>query len=201
MSESRLKPAMAFIAVLIALGLIVAGMLAIRPYLKIGRHYPKLTYNYFDFEQRDGTWYTDWQREGQTYSMGMRYNPLEVEKVTVSGRLNETFRNQPLYITFDPEQNGQDYKYIALAIAEFGLPAVRAMGASIQASCTQNITEACADHPIVTCDDDDKSVMYIRMANETKALLDGNCLIVQGSGMELLKAVDRALYHFLKIMP
>jgi hypothetical protein len=190
-----------FLILLTILALIVIGIFAIKPFIKPRPLYPTITYNQFEFTQKNNVWYTEWQKDGQTYELGIRYNPLEVENVSVSGKLNETFNRQPLYITFDPEQKEGDYKYLALAIAEFGLPAVKAMGAGIQSACTQNTSEACEAHAIVTCDDDDKSVMYLRIANETRVLLDGNCLVVEGNGLNLIKAIDRVLYHFLKIMP
>lgn len=183
------------------LALIVVGIFVAKMFYKPRSPYPTLTYNNFLFEQIEGMWYTQWQRDGQVYNIGLRYNPKEVETVPVRGRMNETFTRQPFYITFDPDENQSNFKYLALGVAELGLNIVRGMGGQIMSACTKNISEACADHPIVTCDDDDKAVFYFRTADEPRVRLEGNCLIIEGKELELIKAVDRVLYHFYTITP
>ncbi len=168
---------------------------------------PDLTYNYYEFKKIDNMWHTDWQRDGQVYDVSLRYSPLEVEKVPVSGNLNTTFVRQPFYMTFDPDSNSTnssdntDFKYLALSFSELGLNWARGMGYQILSACTRNVSEACIDRPIVNCDDDDKAVFYVRIAKEPRVTLDGNCLIIEGNDVELIKAVDRVLYHFYGIMP
>jgi hypothetical protein len=202
MSDEPIASWKAFLIVIIALAAIVAGI------FYIGQKYSPpnpnvLVYNYFEFTKRaDNMWYALWQRDGQVYEISLRYNPKEVEDVPVSGRLNETFRRQPTYITFDPVQNNtENFKYIALTVAELGLNFVRGLGNQIETACTQNATDACEGHEIVTCDDDDKAVIYVKPAAEPRVTLDGNCLIIEGERFTMVKAADRVLYHFYKIMP
>lgn len=160
-----------------------------------------LVYNNFEFYHVNGSWFTKWQNNGQVYDISLRFSPLEVENVSVSGYgLNNTFLSQPFYITFDPDENTSDFKYLALGVGELGLNIVRGMGAQMQMACTKNITEACADHPIVTCADD-KSVWYVKTGPAPKVFLGGNCLTLEGKELDLIKAIDRVLYHFYKIMP
>jgi len=168
---------------------------------------PDLTYNFFEFKKIEGMWHTKWQRDGQLYDVSLRYNPLDVEKVPVSGGMNETFLRQPFYLTFDPDSNSSnspnntDFKYLALAFSELGLNLARGLGHQVVTACTKNLSEACAGHPIVTCDDDDKAVFYLRIMEKPRVTLDGNCLIIEGKELDLIKATDRVLYHFYGIMP
>ncbi len=161
----------------------------------------RLVYNNFEFKKSEGFWHTQWQQNEQVYNVSLRFNPKEVETVTVSGRLNDTFRRQPFYLTFDPDANQSDFKYLALGFSEFGLSIVRAFGGTVESACTKNMTGVCDDHAIVTCADDDKAVVYFRSAPEPRVTLDGNCLTLEGKELDLIKAIDRVLYHFYKIMP
>jgi hypothetical protein len=198
--EQPINPFKAFLIVVGILGIIIAGIfIAGRFYTP--REPSRLIYNQFEFKKADGVWKTEWQRDGQVYDITLRYNPKEVESVPVSGGLNGTFKRQPFYLTFDPDENSSDFKYLALGIAELGLNLVRGMGAQIESACTKNLSDACGDHAIVTCDDDDKAVFYLRTAPEPRVTLDGNCLVLEGKELDLLKAVDRVLYHFYRIMP
>ena len=192
----------AFLIVLAVLAVMVGAIFVARHFY-VPRHPSQITYNNFVFQKQGGAWHTQWQREHNKtiYDVTLRYNPLEVENVSVSGTgLNATFQQLPFYITFDPDDNSTNFKYLGVAVGEVGLNLVRGMGAQIQTACTKNVSDACAGHPIVTCADD-KAVIYLRTANETKVRLLGNCIILQGQEMELLRAVDRVLYHFYKIMP
>lgn len=191
----------AFVIIVLILAAIAGAALYI-PTLYHPTSPNKLVYNNFEFEKKnDGFWYTQLQRNGTRYDVGLRYSPKEAETVPIRGRLNETFLQQPYYVTFDPDAEAAEFKYLALGVAEFGLNIVRGMGREFVTACTKNLTEACAAHPIVTCDNDDIPVVYFKTANETRVRLDGNCLTIEGTEMELLRATDRVLYHFYKIMP
>lgn len=192
----------AFLIVIGILALITAAIFII-PKIYTPPSPNRLIYNNFEFKKAsDGFWQTQWQSEGKVYDITLRYNPKEVETVPIRGQLNNTFNRQPYYITFDPQQdNNSDYKYIALAVGELGLNAVRGLGKTIESACTKNLSDACLEHAIVTCDDDDKAVYYLRIAPEPRVGLEGNCLILEGSELDLIKAVDRVLYHFYKIIP
>jgi hypothetical protein len=189
----------AFLIVLGVLVLIAVAILFAKKVYVPRSPYPTVTYNNFEFEQIEGMWYVKWQRDGNVYNMGFRYNPKEVENVPVRGALNATFRRQPFYVTFDPDGDQSNFKYIALGIAELGLNVVRAMDGRIESACTRNVSEACEGHPIVSCDDDDKAVIYFKTMNETRVRLDGNCMTIEGTGLEMLRAVDRVLFHFMNI--
>lgn len=200
MEEKPIGSFNAFLIVLAILALIAVGIFVVSKYYT-PREPSRLVYNHFEFKKIQNVWYTQWQKDGQVYDIGLRFNPKEVETVPVSGRLNDTFRRQPFYITFDPEQEEEDYKFLALGVAEIGLNIVRGLGGQIESACTQNVTDACVDRPILTCENDDKAVIYLQLTEGPRVTLDGNCLILQGQELDLIKAVDRVLYHFYNIMP
>lgn len=191
----------AFLIVLAILAVIVAGIFVAQQFYTPRSPYETLTYNNFEFQKIEGTWYTHIQRDGQLYNVGLRYNPKETETVPIRGQLNATFKQQPYVVTFDPDENASNFKYLALGVAEFGLNVVRGLGGEMVSACTKNFTDACSNRPIVTCDNDNLAVVYFRTKNETRVRLDGNCLIIEGTELELIRATDRVLYHFYKIVP
>ena len=190
-------------AVAIISTIVVLILISFLAYKYLHREPPRaqLTYNNFEFNKVEGMWHTQWQKNGQVYDIGMRYNPLEVENVPVGGiDLNITFRKLPQYITFDPGENTTNLKYIALGVGELGLNLVRGLGGRIEMACTVNSSEACMNHPIVTCDDADKGVYLLRIAEQPRVILAGNCLILEGKELDLIRAIDRILYTFYGII-
>jgi len=43
-------------------------------------------------------------------------------------------------------------------------------------------------------------VLYVKEANNSRVYFDDNCIVVEGSGFDLVKGVDRILYDFYKII-
>jgi hypothetical protein len=52
----------------------------------------------------------------------------------------------------------------------------------------------------VTCDDKDKAVIQIVAEEPTQIVMEDNCITLQGKEFELLKAVDKLLYLWYKII-
>jgi hypothetical protein len=150
-------------------------------------------FNGFAFVRLDNTtWIFRWQRDGQLYDVPLRFGVRDVLDVPVEGTLNESFDSSNLYITFDPRK--ENLKWEALASAELSVNLATVFGVTPTAACMYKETEACQTRPIVTCQDDDKGVIVLREADATLVQLSGNCMILQGPGEELLRAVDRVLY-------
>ena len=68
------------------------------------------------------------------------------------------------------------------------------------AACTKQETEGCIDRPIIDCTAQNASVIYLRDAAPTRIILNGNCMTVQGEKEELLRATDRVLLRWYKIL-
>jgi hypothetical protein len=156
-------------------------------------------YNGFAFVRvDDNTWVTLWQREGQMYQVPLRFSPRELVDVPIQGELDESFNSSNLFITFDSRK--ENLKWEALAATELTINLAQVFGVEPTAACAYNETIACATRPIVSCQDEDKGVIFLREADELLVDLKGNCMILQGQGEELLKAVDRVLLIWYGIM-
>ncbi|HLF55180.1 MAG TPA: hypothetical protein VI612_05695 [Candidatus Nanoarchaeia archaeon] len=154
-------------------------------------------YSYFTFTYVQGLWQTSIQLDKQVYDAVFRFNPKQVEDVYITGQLGNF--TQPVYITFDPVQDKEAYKYLALASSELSLHLIRALEKEVISACTSNETAACQDRPIVTCEKG-KNVIYLNPLPPTQINLNNTCITLQGHEMELLKSVDRLLYQWYKIM-
>ncbi len=197
--EDTKKPTMIFIVVggiiLIAiLGFVFFGMKGAPP-----PSTAVVEYNYFKFEEVGGLWQTNIQLDNQVYEGLFRFNPEQVGDVYISGNFSG-FKNSPIYITFDPDADKEQFKYLALASSELSLHIVRGLNFTVVGACTKNETDACVERPIVTCDDVDKSVIYLVAEAPTQITLNDHCVRLSGLDMDLLKSVDRLLFQWYKIM-
>ncbi len=161
----------------------------------------KVNYNGFDFVNAEGIWRTEWQREGQPYELDFRFNPKDVEDIPVIGKTDFRFQFETVYLTLDPvEERTQETAYLNLAAVELSRKLVEPFERNVTAACTRNETDACASRPIITCENTNSSVIYLKMADEAKIILKGNCAVIQGQGEEIVRAADKALFQWLKIM-
>lgn len=154
-------------------------------------------YNGFSFVYVNGLWYTQVQGENTLFDIPLHFGPKELEEILVIGGVDNSFRKNEVYITFNPLS--QDMQYIALSSAELSLNLVKGLGIIPVAACIKNETDACKDRPIITCDSGEAAI-FIKRANQTMVRLDGNCVILQGKGWGLVKATDRFLLKWYGIM-
>lgn len=161
--------------------------------------YPSYTYNGFEFVKMQGLWHTQWQRDNEIFGLHLRYGPRESEDIHLVGYSeDEKFSvGDTLYITFDP---GLQKKFVALAAAELSLNLNKAFEISPKAACTQNLTQSCHTRPIVTCNNTDEAVIYLKEEAPTKITLRSNCIIIQGEGEELVRAADKMIWIQYGIM-
>lgn len=161
---------------------------------------PSMEYNGFEFKKMSGLWHTTWMKDGQPYTVTLRYNPEEVETVPMMGEISTNFSKHQVYLSFDPNANVSEFKYTALANAELSLSLVKAFGKEPVAACIKNETEACADRPIATCESKDKAVIVVSANGDPAILMKNNCVILKGQGLDILKSTDKLLYTWYKIM-
>jgi hypothetical protein len=155
-------------------------------------------YNGLTFSKVDDIWYTDVLNKNKLYSIGFNFDPLSVLDINIQGKVSQSFTDSDVYyVTFDPTK--ENLAYTALASAELQLSMGRAMNLPLKAACAKNHTD-CANVPIITCDNTEKPVFFIDEAEQTRVLFDGNCIIIQGKGKELVRAVDRLLYFWYGII-
>ena len=169
-----------------------------------GKLKPEQGYIYkkvYSFVTLDNLWYTQLTSPKGTrlYNMAMRYSPQDVQGMQITGNLDDDFFNNQtiFYNTFDP--TGNQLQYVSLAVADFSTHLTRVFDKMPMGACDRNIT-SCNERPIVTCDDKDKLVLYIKESEQPKISYDNNCIIVEGSKFDLVKGVDKVLYNLYGIM-
>ncbi|MBI4017255.1 MAG: hypothetical protein HY363_06205 [Candidatus Aenigmarchaeota archaeon] len=165
-------------------------------------HYPTITYNNFEFKQKDKFWHTLWQRNDKVYTISLRFNPKELEDIPITGVLNSTFnRRKTTHVTFDPQSDSDQFKYLAVAASELTVNMAGPLGKDIVAACTQNITSACADRPIVSCESNEKNVILLKAEGAPHIELNNTCMTLYGTGFDIVKTIDKMLYIWMQIIP
>ena len=155
-------------------------------------------YRGFVFLYMDGLWHTQWQRGEVMFNTHFHYSPIDVVDVPIIGGLDPDLDASKFYVTFDPLED--NISLIAVAASEMGLSLVKVMGVKIIPACYKNETAACSDRPIITCDNTEEGVIFIRSAKYTNVIMEDNCIIIQGKGDDLLKAVDKFLFKLYRIV-
>jgi len=201
--EQKETAKMRKIAVIMVVGFIViffVALFGVKYFYNDTVEYPTVTYNGFEFTEIADTWYAQWQNEEKLVAISARYNPYEVENVTVLGELGEGFQQSEVYVTFNPYSEEDSFKYLAVAAADLSQSVVKAFSKKIIPACTQYHNETCENLSIVTCDDTDKAVIHLVAEEPTQIILQGNCITLQGKEFELMRSVDKLLYLWYKII-
>ena len=134
--------------------------------------------------------------------MAFRFGPRDLEGINIGGFLDkEIFDNSSFYYaTFNP--NGTQFSHVALAVADFNQHMTNVFFKNPVAACDRNQTEGpCLTRPVITCENRNYMVLYVKEADENRTYYDGNCMVVEGSGFGLVKGVDRILLNLYGIMP
>ena len=157
-------------------------------------------YNGFSFVFFDGLWYTDVDRNGVNYRIPLHFGPRDIEDVPVFGSVSNSFNDGvDVYITVNPLSSDQDY--IALAASELAQNLAVAIQRRPVGACDRNETSMCVERPIVTCETTDKAMIYLMTeTGKPSVQLDNKCIIVRGTGYDLVKAVDRLVLQWYGIM-
>jgi hypothetical protein len=155
-------------------------------------------YNGFSFVNLGGVWYSQVQKGNSLYDITFNNGPKDVEDIPVEGNLSERFDTETLYITFDPAAAG--VKFIAQANAGLSMSLAKGFGYNLTAGCTRNESSLCRSTAVITCEDEDKAVIYFKEAEETKIILEDNCVTIQGYGPEIVRAKDRLLMRWYGMM-
>jgi hypothetical protein len=156
-------------------------------------------WNKFEFTKGiNGLWKTEVQVGNRLITVPLHYGPREVWKIDIIGNLSHSFDEGPVYITFDPLKGNQNMT--ALAAGELSLNIVQGVEREVIAACAVNETIPCATRPIVDCRDTDKAVIFLLESNQTSVAEYGNCIVVRGNGLNLLKATDRLILYWYGVM-
>jgi hypothetical protein len=107
-------------------------------------------------------------------------------------------RGNDIYITFDPY--AASTKYITVANAGLSLSLAKGFQYNLTAGCTDPESPTCQGTQVITCEDKEKAVIYFKEAEDTKIVLEDNCVTIQGYGPEIVRAKDRLLMRWYGIM-
>jgi hypothetical protein len=159
----------------------------------------KGVYSFINFSNE---WYTQLKspKGSKIYNLAMRYSPRDLENIFIEGNLDTNFFNNQseFYVTFDP--TGREFTHILLAVADFDNHMAKIFEKNPIAACDRNETEPCATRPIITCEDTDKLVLYIKESEKLRAYYNNNCIVVEGRDFDIVKGVYRILYNLYEIM-
>lgn len=159
-------------------------------------------YNGYSFIKFDNLWYSQLAKNNTIYDVTFNNGPRDVEDIPVEGQLSGAFsQGETVYITFDPTGNYLNY----VGVANYGLSRslAWAFGYDMKAGCTKNVTKACEKAGLVVCGDADhpeRTVIFFKEHNETKVVLDMNCITIQGAGPDIVRAKDRLLMRWYGMM-
>jgi hypothetical protein len=170
-----------------------------------GKLEPEFGYMYgpHSFIRFNDLWYFQVQSEGILVNVPMRFGPKDVEDIPLYGSLDEEFDNaEKVYFSFDPL--GEDLTYIALAVGELTQSLTKAFGNEVAAVCSRNCSQsecdACQGRPILDCSNKEEAIISLIETEQPRIVLKGNCIEVQGSGLDLVRQVDRLLLEFYGVI-
>jgi hypothetical protein len=164
-------------------------------------------YKGYTFNYADDLWYVTIFSGNTELIVPLHYGPRDLLDIPLTGYVDNNFTTpDKIYVAFDPTATPRNYT--ALAMGEISLSLARALGQNIESACTKNLTididgrqdRSCLIAPKVTCEDKDKAVIEIIPGKKPKVSLLGNCIKVQGEGEDLLRAADRMLLKWYKVM-
>lgn len=165
--------------------------------------YSTVIYHNWEFVEIADLWWFEWQKGENVYQVPLRYNPYEVENVSVIGRINDTAFNsqKEIYITFDlSNESNQSLSHLALGSTELTQNIATAINRTPVAACVNNKSSVCEDRPIKTCENTEAPLIYLKEGGDPTIILNGNCIMIHGEKFELLRAVDRLLYHWYGVI-
>jgi hypothetical protein len=156
----------------------------------------------YSFVKFEDAWYTQLKSPQGTriYNIQFRYNPKEVADIPIFGILDNNKLNNATdyYVTFNPVDG--NFSAMALAVGDFNEHMSKIFYKQPIAACDRNESTACIGRPIITCENTDKIVLYIKDSNVSSVRFEDNCVTVEGNGFELVRGIDRVLYNFYDIM-
>ena len=206
-SNSALYSIIMVVVVLILLVSVLVGIKLFKPetkddwiedIIREGETEHGYMYNGFVFINYEGLWHTQLQRGDFLYNLHFHNSPAHVDQVPVLGFLNPSLDTSEFYVTFDPLE--KNVSLIGVAMSELSLNLVKGLGTKITPACYRNETPGCFDRPIITCSNTDEAVFFVKSGEETRVIIDENCIIMEGPGEDIFRAVDKVLFDLYHII-
>ncbi len=158
-------------------------------------------YNGFSFVFADGLWWSEIKQPDRIVKIPLRYGPREVENITVVGKLAPEFnRGENVTMAIDPFYAN---KYYSLALSELNNNIASGIRRRPVAACTVNNEAICEGRGIISCENNQgRPVIEIQnKAGEAgKVTLKGTCILITGDNLELVRAADRLIWQWYRVM-
>ena len=169
-------------------------------------------YHYKDYEfSKDASnlWKVELydQTQNVVYVFRLHYGPKDFEDIPVVGDINN-FKNIALkfvddqgekgatFVTVDPDVNDE---YHSLAFMEFVRSLETGVGIKPFGAYTAEVADS--GRPVKRCTSTTEPVIYIKKDTPTFIWTKDNCVVIQGQGEDLVKAVDKALLMLYGVYP
>ncbi len=157
-----------------------------------------IIYNGFSSVFADNLWWTDIQVGSNVKRIPLHYNPAQVEDVPIMGSINSSFnQGDTVYVAIDPSMADGNY---VVAMGEISANVGQGIGRNSQGACVKEAV-GCEERKILSCEDTQgMPVIELVGKGEAKVELSGSCIKVSGEGKEIIKAANRLLYSWYKVI-
>lgn len=156
-------------------------------------------YKGYSFVKADGLWWTGVEVKDRIIKIPLHYGPREVEHIPITGKLTPEFnQGEKVYVAIDPEVNYD--KYYTLSLMELNNNILQGVNRNIEAACSKE-NPVCENRTIINCENSNgQPVVELAVSETPRVSLQGTCIKIEGSGEDLVKSVDTALFMWYKIM-
>ncbi len=155
-------------------------------------------YNGYSFVKADGLWWTGVEVKNRIIKIPLHYGPRDVETIPVTGKLAPEFnQGEKIYVAIDPTVNYD--KYYTLGLMELNNNILQGINRNIEAACSAE-NQVCENRTVINCENTNgQPVVQLSVDEKPSVTLKGTCIDIRGSGEELVKSVDLALYVWYKV--
>ena len=163
--------------------------------LKEGEGY---LYNGFSFVYADGLWWTEIQRPERLLKIPLHFAPKDLEDIPISGSISPAFNEgQEVYVSIDPKVISGHY---VVAMKELSSNIGQGINRNSVGACIEEAL-GCEDREILNCENTKGlPVIELELTAEPSIELSGTCIKIKGSEYGIIKAANRLIYQWYKIM-
>jgi len=199
-NKSGFRIDLAMIAIVAAMAIIAVSVVLI-----VGHYHNSQTavandtfqYGNFTFIRTGALYHTEYQLGNQLSTIDFHYLPQQVLNITSYGMLKPY--KSPIYLSIQPDMNGSDNAYLALAVADLSRKLKGIYGQIPEAACTYQDNNFCTNLSVVTCESNQSAVVFYE-SNQTGIMFKGQCAEIYGNGENIYRAETKLVYLLLGII-
>ncbi len=185
--------------------LLLIGPVAYKKY-KSKKRLEENKYRGFDFyKNKDGSWRTEYWKEGQPYIIPFYHHPRELDSVVYEDGVEDKILRKPkrLFIAMPPD-GGSKVVVAGVEISKITGFRYNLLNIPTRSALTeQSFSENSSDYPVVDCSSatNKTGVVRFKKGEFNKVYSRGHCVIVEYASVEeATKPADRLAYEMLGIM-